>query len=146
MAAQEGRWAAVWLLLEKGKADVNKADNNGSTPLFITAYNGDTEVVRLLVEEDKANVNKADNDGVTPLLIAAQKCHKDIVSFLVEKGARGRRGAVDVSKELEEEDTVVCSEVGNLLKWTVKSTTKQQQPQGRGKPKSRWAWKRNPRN
>ena len=50
--------------------------------------------------------------------------HKDIVRFLVEKGARGRWGGEDVSKELEEEDTVVCSEVGNLLKWTVKSINK----------------------
>ena len=41
--AQEGHTEVVSLLLGEGKADVDKADDNGSTPLFIAAYNGDTE-------------------------------------------------------------------------------------------------------
>ena len=70
--------------MEEGKADVDKVDDKGCTPLIMAAQNGHMEVVRFLVEEGKADVDKATtDDGSTPLLLAAQKGHTEVVRFLV---------------------------------------------------------------
>ena len=61
----------VKALIEAG-ADVNKARNDGWTPLYSAASKGHEAVVKALIEAG-ADVNKAENDGWTPLYIAAQK-------------------------------------------------------------------------
>ena len=50
-------------------ADVNKADNDGDTPLYAACGNGRAEVVATLLAEN-ADVNQAANDGTTPLYAA----------------------------------------------------------------------------
>ena len=60
---------------------MDKANNNGCTPLFIAAQNAHTEVVKLLVRGG-ANRNQARNDGVTPLRKAKEKGHQAIVALL----------------------------------------------------------------
>ena len=59
----------VRALIEAG-ADVNKAKDDGVTPLYIATCNGHEAVVRALIEAG-ADVNKAKDNGVTPLFIAA---------------------------------------------------------------------------
>jgi ankyrin repeat protein len=66
-----GHLEVVKFLVESGKADVNKADTNGITPLCIASQMGHLEVVKFLVESGKADVNKADTDGRTTLWIAS---------------------------------------------------------------------------
>ena len=54
LAAGHGQLEVTRLLLE-AKADKDKGDQNGVTPLFNAAYEGQLEVVRLLLE---ANADK----------------------------------------------------------------------------------------
>ena len=67
-------------LIEAG-ADVNKAYDNGVTPLLCAAQKGHEAVVRTLSEAG-ADVNKATDNGWTPLAIAAEEGHTAIVQIL----------------------------------------------------------------
>jgi ankyrin repeat protein len=80
IAAQNGHEAMVRALIEAG-AGVNKARDDGATPLLIAAQRGHEAVVRALIEAD-ADVSKARADGVMPLYMAAQKGHTAIVQIL----------------------------------------------------------------
>ena len=85
IAAQNGQVAMVWALIES-VADVNKAMNDGTTPLIIAAQTGHEAVVRALIEAG-ADVNKADDEGMTPLFFAAQMGYEAVVWALIEAGA-----------------------------------------------------------
>ena len=63
----------VRVLAERG-ADINKANNDGATPLFIASEKGRAEVVRVLAERG-VDINKANNDGESPLR-SAQACNQ----------------------------------------------------------------------
>eukprot|EP00982_Pelagococcus_subviridis_P015521 31407-Pelagococcus_subviridis.AAC.5 len=84
-AASNGHEAVVRALIEAG-ADVNKANDNGTTPLFIAAQKGHEAVVKALMEAG-AVVNKADNHGGTPLHGTARNGHEAVVKALVDAGA-----------------------------------------------------------
>ena len=62
-------------------ADVNKAGDDGVTPLLIATHQGHDMVVRALMELG-ADVNKATDDGVTALSIAVREGHTAIVQIL----------------------------------------------------------------
>jgi hypothetical protein len=62
-------------------ADVNTPDNDGATPVFIAAQEGQKEVVRTLAML-KANVETPRNDDATPVFAAAQNGHADVVRVL----------------------------------------------------------------
>jgi|TARA_B110000977_G_scaffold139712_2_gene177345 ankyrin repeat protein len=70
----------------KAGADVNKAMNDGQTPVCIAAEEGHEATVRALIELG-ADVNKATDDGKTPQSFAAQNGHEAIVRALIEAGA-----------------------------------------------------------
>jgi ankyrin repeat protein len=76
-------------LLKEG-ADVNKATDDGTTPLFMASQHGHCDVVEALLRGG-ADVNKAKNDGTTPLFMASQNGHCDVVEALL-------RGGADVNK------------------------------------------------
>ena len=61
LAAARG-WAPVIRALVTKGADINKAMNDGTTPLLIASQEGHVEVVRVLVEKG-ADINKAMNIG-----------------------------------------------------------------------------------
>ena len=71
IATQYGHLPVVSALLE-AKAEVNKAENDGWTSLYVAALKGHLLVVSVLLEA-KAEVNQASTDGWTSLMIAAQK-------------------------------------------------------------------------
>ena len=77
----------------RGKAKTS----TGSTPLFMAAQEGHTEVVRFLVEEGKADVDKAQASTVHALWQAAQNGHMEVV--LPGGGGQGGRGKVNKNNQ-----------------------------------------------
>ena len=75
----------VKFLVSKG-ADVNKADNQGWTPLQSAARQRHDGMVKLLIELG-ADVNLADSSGTTPLLAAIARDHIPSIKVLLEHGA-----------------------------------------------------------
>ena len=78
LAAQNGHVAVVQELLAPRNAfhniEVNKATNNGCTPLIIASLLGHTDVMKELLSQ-KAKIDKTDNNGCTPLLVATENGH-----------------------------------------------------------------------
>jgi|TARA_B110000902_G_scaffold198423_1_gene225226 hypothetical protein len=87
IAAQFGHESVVRALIELG-ADVNKARNDGVTPLYIAAQVGHEAVVRALIEAG-VNVNRAADDDVTSLYVGAQQGHE--AGAGADRGGRGRQ-------------------------------------------------------
>ncbi len=76
----------VKYLEEKHGVDVNKADENGWTPLFGACESRNLDLVKYLMEHG-ADVNKEDKDGETPLDLAYDFDYGNIIGYLEEKGA-----------------------------------------------------------
>ncbi len=70
------------LLIAAG-ADVNYADEDGWTPLYNAAWEGQTECVKLLLAAPDIDVNKATNNGWTPLYNAAWEGQTECVKLLL---------------------------------------------------------------
>jgi ankyrin repeat protein len=68
------------------RADVNRATNDGSTPLIEASSRGSSMVVQLLIEKG-ASVDKANDDGDTPIYWAAHNGQVVIVQILIYAGA-----------------------------------------------------------
>jgi ankyrin repeat protein len=72
---------AIKVLFTHG-ADINTPANDGSTPVFMAAYEGRVDSVRLLLEHGVA-VNTSVYDGTTPMFMAAQNGHINVLRLLV---------------------------------------------------------------
>jgi len=79
-------------LVEKG-ANINKANENGETPLFISCKNGNEAIVKYLVKKG-ANIDKGNKDDETPLFILCKNGYEAIVRYLIEK-------RVDINKNMD---------------------------------------------
>ena len=87
-------------LIDSG-ADVNKANDQGETPLLVAASNGHEVIVRALIDS-WVDVNKTPNDSKTPLRFAASNGHDAVARMLIDSGADARDGAVpDVFPDLD---------------------------------------------
>ncbi|KAF5631162.1 ankyrin repeat domain protein [Fusarium tjaetaba] len=75
----------VRLLVYRG-IDINAPDENGRTPLHLSASIGNVEMVRVLCEGG-AVIDITSESGHTPLQLAAMKGHTDMAELLLEKGA-----------------------------------------------------------
>ena len=92
-------------LLYEG-ADVNRADDDGRTPLFFACQHGHVDRARNLLDKGAA-IDRAQKQGATPLWITCINGHIDLARLLLEKGAevdratntaRGRT-PLDIAKE-----------------------------------------------
>jgi len=84
-AARSGDLAAVRKLIT-ARADVNLADNDGSTALLWAAYASDLEMTKALIAAG-AKPDKANQYGVTPLLQASRTGDAAIMDALLKAGA-----------------------------------------------------------
>jgi ankyrin repeat protein len=75
----------VPILINAG-ADVNLANDEGTTPLMEAVAIRNKELIALLLRA-KAKIDQADNDGKTPLMVAVYRGYEDIVALLLESGA-----------------------------------------------------------
>ena len=72
--------------LIKAGADVNVANTNGVTLLWLASEKGHVEVIKVLLEA-KADVNAAHTNGVTSLWMASQNGHTEVVNVLLKAKA-----------------------------------------------------------
>lgn len=98
-AANNGHIGPVKRLLAAG-ANVELADTEELSPLYLASYGGHVEVVRLLLAAG-ANTDTRNGKGEwSPLHTAAEKGHTDVVRELVAAGAdvnqRSKRGSTAV--------------------------------------------------
>jgi len=67
-------------------AEINKENEDGTTPLFKAIKSGKKDLEECLVEHG-ADINKENWNGETPLFNACKSGNKDLVECLVEHGA-----------------------------------------------------------
>ena len=82
-AALKGYAVIFRVLLSVPGIDVNLAQKEGATPLYLAAQEGHTEVVKLLLNAPGIDVNLAELSGNTPLSIATQYEREEIVRLLL---------------------------------------------------------------
>ena len=102
-------------LLLKARADINKRNQYGKTPLCWAIHIGQIDMVQILLD-NRADPNKADNDGVTPLLFAAKRGNTNntaVVKLLIERGA-------DVDQASDSGDTPLQTAASSGLSEIVK--------------------------
>jgi hypothetical protein len=74
-------------MLIQAKAEIDKANHKGLTPLWFASQNGHSDAVQALLNAKAEVDNARPADGVTPLLQASYKGHIDIVNMLLEAKA-----------------------------------------------------------
>jgi ankyrin repeat protein len=84
-ASLQGHDQIVSILIAAG-ANVDIANNDGVTPLYVAALNGDEKISSLLIAA-KADANISRKDGTSPLFKAAVNGKLPIVMDLVSAGA-----------------------------------------------------------
>jgi len=114
LASYYGHVDAVQVLL-KHKADPEKRNGNGQSPIAGAAFKGDLAVVKALVAGG-AQIEGASFDGRTALMMAAMFNRVEIVEYLIDQGADPKAkdangvtaldaartmGAVDTTAQLE---------------------------------------------
>ena len=98
----------LWSASDKRGANIDKARDNGCTPLYIASAMGHVDVVRVLLEAG-ADIDKAKDNGATPLSIASWMGHVNVVKVLLEAGA-------DINKAMDTGATplYIASEKGHV--------------------------------
>ncbi|MFY9109231.1 ankyrin repeat domain-containing protein, partial [Aliarcobacter butzleri] len=83
LASYNGNVETVKLLIDN-KAQVNKKNNKGQTPLGGVCFKGNLEIVKLLVENG-ANIHENNGFGLTPFAFAVIFGNTDIVEYFNEQ-------------------------------------------------------------
>lgn len=95
-AAENGDVEAIKALCARG-ADVNKGDNYGCTPLYISCTSrGAVESIELLLEHG-ADINQANNGNYTPVHVATRDHRIDVVKALCAHDADLNKAEADES-------------------------------------------------
>mmetsp|Transcript_17783 Transcript_17783/g.62358 ORF Transcript_17783/g.62358 Transcript_17783/m.62358 type:complete len:86 (+) Transcript_17783:504-761(+) len=73
-------------MLLGSRADVDRAKDNGCTPVYVAAQLNHSQALKLLIEH-RADINKPANWGDTPVMIAVEEGHSEAQSLLLAAGA-----------------------------------------------------------
>ena len=85
-AVQAGDVAAVRMLLDAGRVEVDASEPDGTTALHWAAHRDDLAIVELLIGAG-ADVNLTNDYGVTPLSLACTNGSAQVVARLLDAGA-----------------------------------------------------------
>ena len=86
-AAEAAEFALLTVLLEH-KVDINRADNQGRTPLsYAAGESNDAQVLESIFEKSTTAKDYADHAGRTPLSYAAGKGRRGAVRFFLRSGS-----------------------------------------------------------
>lgn len=85
-AARHGYTAILTWLKAKG-ADLNRADNEGYSPLLAAAENGQLATLRYLVEKVGVDVRSRTKTRQTALMMACLNGKSDVCRYLLDRGA-----------------------------------------------------------
>ena len=92
--------------------NIDTCDERGWSPLFFSAFNGNTEFAKLFIEFG-ANVNLKDHGGFTPLHWAAFKGHAGIIKHFITRNAdintRSLRGLTPLMMSAMNGHLAACS-------------------------------------
>ncbi|CAD6997751.1 unnamed protein product [Ceratitis capitata] len=94
LAALRGDEINLRRVLDSGKVHVDCKDEDGTTPLILSAAGGHTPCVLELLEQG-ADPNSRRATGTTPLFFAAQGGYLDVVKILIKAGASVDTPSVD---------------------------------------------------
>jgi len=78
---------AIAALLIENKADINRPDRSGATPLHIAAARNNFEMVNILCRREDVRLNVPNPQGYTPLHLAIFCNGVDSASLLIKAGA-----------------------------------------------------------
>ena len=112
-AAHNGFHRIVEILLEVASVDINAADKDGLTPIFLATQSGSKSVFETLLKEalkrnileEVVNARAADGSGITPVFLCAQEGHYELLQMLVDAGAN-----IDVPSKDETSSGLMGSE------------------------------------
>ena len=75
----------IKLIISLEDIDVNQANKDGETPLYITCQEGHVDVVRLLLARKEIKINQSDEYGRTPFYITCQNGHVNVARLLLAR-------------------------------------------------------------
>jgi ankyrin repeat protein len=107
LAAASGNIALMWWMVGELGNDVDKASDDGMTPLLVACVNGQVDMVRYLVKTLSADINKANHEGSFPLHAAAMTEQLDVVRCLLKEFG------VDVNQALHKGTTAMIEAARN---------------------------------
>jgi hypothetical protein len=108
-SAMHCKIAVMMCLVKELCADVNGADEDGRTAVFVAAQRGHEAVVRYLVKVLGARVDQATHKGCTPLYMAAGRGHATVVLCLVKE----LRACVNLTDESGGTPLYIASQQGH---------------------------------
>ena len=83
VAAQNGHFDVLKLLIQNHSNLINLKGYKGQLPLFPAASNGHLDIVKYLTSLSNKSIHIQDNDGQTPFIAAAKNGHSDVAEYLL---------------------------------------------------------------
>lgn len=115
----EGKNKEMLILLLKAGAKPDSQDEDGRTPLHISAMYQNLDMIKILLKHG-ADVNKADSSGETAIMFAAYTGDLDVVQFLLKHGAspniKTPYGSTLLTAAEESKNEALISKVKEILK------------------------------
>jgi ankyrin repeat protein len=119
---KKGDITKVTEIIKKNPKVVNEKNDEGETPLFIAAEEGNSAVAELLISRG-ADVNSKNNEGETPLFVAAEEGNRAVVELLISRGAdvniknnEGKTVITEVKEESSQEKEESYRDIIEMLK------------------------------